>query len=296
VTDRLLDYLFGFLLIVLFVVIADSSERIWMVAALGLGTVGVLYTFLNNSLTIDGAGAALVTGVAAMGLWAWTGAGLLLFFFFSSYALAQWLTGSDRKKKTETDQPGMPESDKAEKAPAVATERRTGMQVWANAFWFVFFVFVFFLINEQWAAVAAVAALAAATSDTWSSVAGERLAPQAKMITTFRTVPAGTDGAVSYPGTLAGFAGALAVTVLFLVLSFNLDIRALWVILLSGFSGCIADSYLGAIFQAHNMPGRWFDDSGKGAFSRVIRKCIPDNNGVNFLSSGFAAFLALMLY
>ena len=96
-TDRLLDYLFGFLLIVLFVVIADSSERIWMVAALGLGTVGVLYTFLNNSLTIDGAGAALVTGVAAMGLWAWTGAGLLLFFFFSSYALAQWLTGSDRK-------------------------------------------------------------------------------------------------------------------------------------------------------------------------------------------------------
>lgn len=292
--DRLLDYLFGFILIVLFVLIADNTERIWMAAALGLGIIAVLVTFFNNTLTIDGAGAALVTGVAAMGLWAWTGAGLLLFFFFSSYGLATRLAHNERHWET-----GSAESmnhDTVKAAGRGFSERRTGIQVWANAFWFVLFLVVFFLLDERWAAVSAAAALAAATSDTWSSLVGEHLSPNARMITTFKKVPPGTDGGITYPGILAGFAGALTFTVLFLLLSFSLDIRALWIILVSGFSGCIMDSYLGAIFQAHDMPGRWLDDSKTGTVSRFIRQCIPDNNGVNFLSTGFAAILALILY
>jgi uncharacterized protein (TIGR00297 family) len=58
------------------------------------------------------------------------------------------------------------------------------------------------------ALVAMIAAMAEATADTVSSELGQVLGGTPRLITTWRPVPAGTDGAVSFAGTLAGVVAA----------------------------------------------------------------------------------------
>ena len=60
--------------------------------------------------------------------------------------------------------------------------------------------------------LAALAAFATAASDTVASEIGQAYGRTHVLITTFRRVPAGTDGAVSIEGTLTGIAASVAVT------------------------------------------------------------------------------------
>src|SRR5436305_2873079 len=59
--------------------------------------------------------------------------------------------------------------------------------------------------------VGSIAALAEAACDTVSSETGKALARQARLITCGRIVPAGTDGAISIPGTMLGVLAAALV-------------------------------------------------------------------------------------
>jgi uncharacterized protein (TIGR00297 family) len=101
---------------------------------------------------------------------------------------------------------------------------------------------------------AAVAALAEAAGDTVSSELGQATRARVYLITSGRPVPAGTDGGVSLPGTLAG-AGA--------VLLVNLVAAALavvpweWMAALSAaaFLGVMADSLLGALLERRGRLG-----------------------------------------
>ncbi|MDG5766607.1 DUF92 domain-containing protein [Balneolales bacterium ANBcel1] len=276
--DRLLNYLSGFVLIVIFVLFSDPTQRIWIIAALVLSLAAVAFTLLNNSLSIDGAAAALAAGTLAMGLGHATGAVLLLFFFFSSYLLARWLDkkGDNRAQKV--------------------SERRKGVQVWANLFWFLLLLVLWALLGSNWMLVAAAASISAAASDTWASASGERLSAHARLITTFRKVRSGTDGAVSVPGTLAGLAAAFIMALLFMLAGWTLDFRAAAVIMISAFSGCIADSYLGAIFQVHKVMHRLILFTRNYPVIKPLKRLVPDNNGVNFLATGIAALIAYMLY
>ncbi len=282
-TDRLLNYLFAFIIIVLFVIFADETGQTWILAALFLGLVTVLMAYLSNALTIDGAGAALTVGVVSMGFGTWTGAVLVLFFFISSYGLAYWF---DRLESGKRDQP----------KHRLVTERRNGYQVWANSFWFVLLLTAFYIFGERWMIVCAAAAIAAATSDTWSSMIGVRFSKEVRLITNFQVVTPGTDGGVSYTGTMAALTGAAAMAFLFLITGYAGDTRAGLIILVSGFSGCIVDSYLGAIFQYHKTVENWLPDIRNSMPVRVIKRTIPDNDGVNFLATGIAVLIAFLLY
>ncbi|HEX8810781.1 MAG TPA: DUF92 domain-containing protein, partial [Terracidiphilus sp.] len=61
------------------------------------------------------------------------------------------------------------------------------------------------------AGAAALAALAEAAADTVSSEIGQVLGGQPFLLTSFRRVPAGTDGAISLAGTCAGTAAAMTI-------------------------------------------------------------------------------------
>ena len=114
---------------------------------------------------------------------------------------------------------------------------------------------VFFSATGKWAwLVAASAALAEAATDTVASEIGQTHRT-ARLITTWKTVPAGTDGGVTPLGTAAGaFAGLLVAGV---SAGAGMIPRAqLWIPVAAGFAGMLIDSILGATVQRR----RWLNN------------------------------------
>ena len=101
------------------------------------------------------------------------------------------------------------------------------------------------------AMAAMVAAMAEATADTVSSELGQVLGGSPRMITSLRRVPAGTDGAISLAGTLAGAVAAAMVVGVALVALPQLSRADAGVALAAGIAGTLVDSVLGA------GPERW---------------------------------------
>lgn len=101
--------------------------------------------------------------------------------------------------------------------------------------------------------VAAVCALAAASGDTWSTEIGSLFPGPARLITTMRSVAAGTSGGVSFAGTAAAPVGGAFVGLAGLVMADQIGSIS-WLALgaLAGLGGSVIDSLLGATVQ-----GRW---------------------------------------
>ncbi|HXR40403.1 MAG TPA: DUF92 domain-containing protein [Terracidiphilus sp.] len=115
------------------------------------------------------------------------------------------------------------------------------------------------------------AALAEAAADTVSSEIGQVLGARPRMITTLRAVDAGTDGAVSVVGTLAGAIAAGGVAGIG-TLALRGGLGLFWVSAAGGVFGLFSDSLLGATLERRG----WLN-----------------NDAVNFLSTASAAGFAL---
>src|SRR5689334_657494 len=108
--------------------------------------------------------------------------------------------------------------------------------------------------------VLALAALAEAAGDTSSSelgmaFPGNSFPGKTWMITTFKPVPAGTDGGISLFGTVAALLGAASVAVA-AVATGLVPPGQITIIILAGFFGTIVDSLLGAVFERRG----WLDN------------------------------------
>lgn len=100
--------------------------------------------------------------------------------------------------------------------------------------------------NEAFTA-AFVASLGAAFADTAESEVGQLYGDTPRLLTTLRPVPAGTDGAVSLPGTLAGVVAALLTATLGLALGMLESTSVMLLVALAAFLGTVADSLVGAL-------------------------------------------------
>ncbi len=106
--------------------------------------------------------------------------------------------------------------------------------------------------HAQLFVAAFVAAFAAAASDTLSSEIGQLRGGPTRLITTWESVPPGTDGGVSLSGSLAGLAGALAIATLGWALGFYALPGVVW-LTLAGSLGSIADSLAGALLERRGL-------------------------------------------
>ena len=117
------------------------------------------------------------------------------------------------------------------------------------------------------------AALAEATADTVSSEIGQAMGGIPRLVTNWRAVAPGTDGAITFLGTAAGCVGAVLIAVTCAVAHvFAWDRVVLCAA--AGAAGMLVDSFLGATVERRGWLG---------------------NNGVNFLSTAAAAGLAFLL-
>ena len=98
------------------------------------------------------------------------------------------------------------------------------------------------------------AALAVAAADTVSSECGQALRREARLITTFELVPAGTDGGVTLGGTAAGALAAGLVSLVG-VWAGLLPTRWMWIAVAAGVFGMVVDSFLGALFERRGWTG-----------------------------------------
>ena len=95
-----------------------------------------------------------------------------------------------------------------------------------------------------------VASLATKLSDTFGSEIGKAFGKNTYLITTMRTVPRGTEGAVSVEGTLAGVVGSIILSYIAAYLgliNFKTDIITC---IFAAFVATTAESFIGAVFQS----------------------------------------------
>ena len=261
---RKLNTLFVFLLIVVFITSANTTQQWNILLGTILATAFSLTVFIAEYLTLDGMFSAIVVGTYVLGLGGWPLAVVLVFFFLSSVLITRSLT------KTED---------------SLREVRRDGAQVWANGFWVLVCMAFWVVFDLEIFIIASWAAVATATADTWATELGSDLPHATYLITDFSTVSAGTDGGISLRGTTAALAGAAAIAAAGLYV-FSLHFNIFICIFTAGFLGCLLDSYFGAIFQRNN----------RSVTLPVWNKTISmDNNLVNGISTGTGALLAVIL-
>jgi len=151
---------------------------------------------------------------------------------------------------------------------------RSASQVLANVGMAATAALVGLVTRHPAALVACSAALAEAAADTTSSEVGQAVSDSAHLITSFQPVPVGTDGGISFAGTLAGIAAAIAVAAVCWATGL-IEIPWLLPVAAAGALGMIVDSFLGATLE---------------------RRRLLSNDAVNLLGTIVAALLALFLY
>lgn len=159
-----------------------------------------------------------------------SGFAILVLFVAGGSALTR--LGYDRKRRSETAQEH--------------GGRRGARNALANAGVPVLCAVLYALDPSDAFSAAYVASIGAALADTAESEVGQLSRHAPRLLTSMRKVPPGTDGAVSLPGTLAGFSAAVMTAGLGLLVGLVADPAGAALVAVAAFLGTIADSLVGA--------------------------------------------------
>lgn len=177
----------------------------------------------------SGAAGGFVVGTIIYSCLGAPGFAVLALFVVGGSALTR--LGYDRKRRSGTAEGG--------------GGRRGAKNALANCVVAVFCAALAALTGSAAFVAAFVASLGAAFADTAESEVGQLYGHTPRLITTMRKVPPGTDGAVSLPGTFAGFAAAGLTAGLGMALGLVESPGIALVVTLAAFLGTVADSVVG---------------------------------------------------
>ena len=248
----------------------------WVVG-LALASAIALAAWRLGSLSASGAAAATLAGTLAMGAgWDW---GILLITYFVTSSLLTRFRADEKARVL---------NGRVEKGGV-----RDAVQVLANGGMFAGSAVGFIAsANADWRLLAA-GALAASAADTWATEIGTLSRATPRSLLTGKRVEAGTSGAVTGLGLVAGLAGAAFIAFMAVLMGWGLSgFRAA---IVGGFVGCVFDSVLGASLQER----RWCP-ACRSSTEQAIHRCgTPtthsggvrwlDNDGVNALSTVLGA-------
>jgi uncharacterized protein (TIGR00297 family) len=233
-----------------------GAQLLWGAAILG---VLAALAFAVRGVNVAGAVWGWVLGTALYTFSGWPGLFMLVVFFVLG-------TGSTK----------LGFARKAELGIAEKREGRRGSRsAWANLS--AALIFAFLAVTTPHAdqfGLAMVAAIATAACDTVSSEIGQAYGRRHHLITSFRRVAPGTNGAVSIQGSLAGWAGATIVA----ATAWSVDL-----IDLPGLPAVVAGAVIGTTFESC---------LAALAGSRLQ----PNHDWINFLNTIVGAVGALAVY
>ncbi|MFQ5975016.1 MAG: DUF92 domain-containing protein [Candidatus Hydrothermarchaeales archaeon] len=122
-----------------------------------------------------------------------------------------------------------------------------------------------------------VGAIAAATADTTSSEIGQLSSKKPRLITTWKEVEIGTDGAITLLGNMAAISASIVVVIIALIFSISgiEQIPLIISVVIGGLIGTTIDSFLGATLEQSEIVG---------------------NNTVNLLATACSFFTVIAVY
>ncbi|SRR5579871_137432 len=231
-------------------------------AAVVSGAIG-LAAYRVRALTRSGAYAATACGAVLYGAGGWPWAALVGAFFASSSALTRIEAPATaaRLRRRSAGPPsgaahlqlGTEASTEGYPGRAIRSSDYGGrhwQQVAANGGVAALTACVYAATGSRLALAAAAGAVAAATADTWATEVGRLGSTLPVLITTGARVPHGTSGGVTPQGTAGAAAGALLIGVTGAAFWNGAPLPLAIAVALSGLSGAILDSLLGATVEA----------------------------------------------
>ncbi len=267
----------------------DSSAR--AMAGTVLALVVAITAYRARSLTVSGAVATTCVGGAVVAGAGWWAGWVLIAYFATSSALSR-----------------LPHQT-GETVEQARGKQRDAWQVLANGGVPALLALGIPLANAPGIlTLGCLGGIAAAAADTWATEIG-RLSPSLpRLITTWRTVPAGTSGAISLIGSLGALVGAAFIATLSAI-GWRLDLpissigalTGCGILLVAGLGGALADSLIGATVQER----RWCPHCDKPTEQRIHRCGTSTvhqggwewmtNDAVNATSIAAAAAIAMVL-
>ena len=146
---------------------------------------------------------------------------------------------------------------------------RSAWQVLANLAVAALGAVLFGVTGSRLWLVAAAAALAEAATDTVASEVGQSRSRTTLLITTWKPVPAGTDGGITLAGTIAGTVAGLMIAAVS-TLGGIVPHAHLWIPFIAGFVGMLMDSVLGATFQRRG----WMNNEAVNLFGTLAAAAV----------------------
>jgi uncharacterized protein (TIGR00297 family) len=229
-----------------------------LISGLTVSSIISLLAYLSKMVSLSGMLSGALIGISIYTFLGYQGF-LILFFLFLSGSLATRFRYREKKGKGIAQGRG---------------GRRSAKEVLANCSLGALLAFLARTTDySELFTLAFLGSFAAATADTLSSELGQIYGKNPRLITNFKPVPRGTDGAVSLPGTILGVLGGLSIGLIAYSLKL-INLEKIWIVGLAGFIGTTVDSILGATLE---------------------QKKLINNEGVNFLST-FSGALSSILF